>query len=113
MVQDKDKVYLQHILDEIYRIDVFLEGKDMDEFLSSDITETHYAVVRSLEIVGEAASKLSSELKEQYPQVPWVSIVGMRNKIIHEYMGVDYEVVWETIKSDLPKLREVVETLLK
>jgi len=113
MVQDKDKVYLQHILDEIYRIDIFLEGKNMDEFVTSDVTETHYAVVRSLEIVGEAASKLSGKLKDEYPQVPWVSIVGMRNKIIHEYMSVDYQVVWETIKSDLPQLRLAIESLLK
>ena len=113
MVQDRDKAYLQHILDEIYRIDIFIEGKSMDDLVNSDVTETHYAVVRSLETIGEAASKLSDGLKDDYLQVPWISIVGMRNKIIHEYMSVDYEVVWETIKSDLPKLREVVEILLK
>ncbi len=113
MVQDRDHVYLQHILEEIDRIHLFLADTAMEDFLTSDITETHYAVVRSLEIIGEAATKLSNELKEKYSQVPWASMVGMRNKIIHEYMGVDYQVVWETIVSDLPQLKVVVEELLK
>lgn len=113
MVQDRDRVYLQHIIEEINRIDIFLADTNMAEFLASDITEIHYAVVRSLEIIGEAATKLSGDLKEKYSQIPWASVVGMRNKIIHEYMSVDYQVVWETVVSDLPQLKVVVEELLK
>ncbi len=113
MVQDRDRIYLKHILEEIDRIDVFLADANMQDFLASDITETHYAVVRSLEIIGEAVNKLSSGLREEHSNIPWSVIIGMRNKIIHEYMSVDYEVVWETVTSDLPQLKTIVESLLQ
>jgi len=86
---------------------------DLLNMLRLICNKTIDAVIRNLEIIGEAATKLSNELKEKYSQVPWASMVGMRNKIIHEYMGVDYQVVWETIVSDLPQLKVVVEELLK
>jgi uncharacterized protein with HEPN domain len=106
------KVYLQHILDEIYRIEVFLQDYDEFQFLDEDPNETHYAVVRCLEIIGEATNKLQKEFIEENPQIPWKEIVNMRNKIIHEYMAVDYEVVWTTCQEDLKPLREFIETYL-
>lgn len=110
---EKDKVYLQHILDETERINKFLKGVNREEFINpQEITETHYAVVRSLEIVGEAASKISSQIKSKHKDIPWRLMSDMRNKIIHEYMNVDYEVVWETAKNDLPPLKSELEQVL-
>jgi len=113
MVQDKDKTYLQHILDEIDKVEVFLSGVDEKTFTVTDTTEKHYAVVRSLEIIGEAASRISSELRNEHPEIKWGSMIGMRNKIAHEYLDVDYQVVWETACFNLPPLRESIQNLLK
>ena len=112
MYQKHDDVYLHHILDEIYRVEQFLSDTSKEEFLDGDITETRYAVVRSLEIIGEAASKIRSEFESQHQNILWSVMIGMRNKMIHEYMDVDYQVVWETAKFDLPKLKEQITSLL-
>ena len=69
--------------------------------------------MRGLEIIGEATKSLSEELKTKYPQVPWKEIAGMRDKLIHQYFGVDLELVWETIRKDLPKLKNRVIRILK
>ena len=112
MVQDKDRTYLQHILDEINKIEVFLSGVDEKTFTLTDTTEKHYAVVRSLEIIGEAASRTSAELRNEHPEIKWGSMIGMRNKIAHEYLDVDYQVVWETARLDLPPLGDSIKVLL-
>lgn len=104
---EKDKVYLQHLIDEVNRISKFLEGVRKEEFVNSqEITEKHYAIVRSLEIIGEAASKVSQNTKDKNEDIPWRLMSDMRNKVIHEYMNVDYDVVWETSVNDLPPLKD-------
>ena len=70
------------------------------------------AVVRSLEIIGEAAKKISNDFKANYPDVEWKSMAGMRDRLIHNYFGVDYEMVFRTVKNDLPKLNEDLATML-
>jgi uncharacterized protein with HEPN domain len=107
----RDKVYLKHILDAISNIEKFMKGVSKEAF-SSNI-EKQYAVLRGLEIIGEATKSLSEELKTKYPQVPWKEIAGMRDKLIHQYFGVDLELVWETIRKDLPKLKNRVIRILK
>ena len=107
----EDKVYLQHILDEIDNAEDFIGDIKKDEFCTN-ISETQYAVVRCLEIVGEAASKISEDLKNNSKDIPWVEITGMRNKIIHEYMSIDYNVVWDTVNKDLPLLKKQISRLL-
>jgi len=106
----KDKAYLKHILDAISDIEKFTEGVTKEEFYGNK--EKQYAVLRALEIIGEATKNLSEELKAKHRQVPWREITGMRDKLIHEYFGVNLELVWETIKSDLPKLKEKVSRIL-
>ncbi len=76
-------------------------------------TKTVYAVIRALEIIGEAVKNISQEIKETYPEIPWRKIAGMRDKVIYEYFGVKLERVWEVIKKDIPTLKPLFEKILK
>ncbi|MBM2816914.1 MAG: nucleotidyltransferase [Ignavibacteria bacterium] len=80
----------------------FIEGMSYEDFLEDK--KTNFAVFRALEVIGEAVSKIPVPIRSLYPTIPWKSIYDMRNKLIHEYIGVDYEIVWDTVKSSLPAL---------
>ena len=108
-----EPVFTGTILDEIYRIEDFLQGWTENEFLTSDVTADHYAVVRGLEIIGEAASKVSQAYRNDHPELPWRDMIDMRNKVIHEYLSVEYSVVWKTATEDLPLLKRQIESVLK
>jgi uncharacterized protein with HEPN domain len=103
--------YLRHILDETnYLID---SSKDVaEERFSRDLT-LQKAFVRSLEIIGEAIKNLSEDFTKSHGEVDWKSIAGMRDRLIHHYFGVDYEIVWDVIKNEIPKLREQIKVILK
>ncbi len=105
-----DKVYLHHILDAIHKIERYLKGVSYEKFSKSDMIID--AVVRELEIIGEAARNVSIKFKTENCNVPWNKIMGMRNFLIHEYFGVSKKIVWETSKTDLPSLKEQVKLLL-
>ena len=107
----RDEIYLRHILGAISDIETFMEGVSKEEFFENK--EKQYAVLRALEIIGEATKNLSKELKENYPKIPWKDIAGMRDKLIHKYFGVDLELVWETIKRDLPQFKDQISGVLK
>jgi len=107
----RDSVYLQHILDAIINIEKFLENVTKEEFLKN--VEKQYAVLRGLEIIGEAAKNLSREFKKNYPRIPWKEISGMRDKLIHQYFGVNLSLVWETVKTKLPELKNQISIILK
>ena len=107
----RDKVYLRHLLEAISNIEKFMEGVSKEDFFSN--VEKQYAVLRGLEIIGEATKNLSDKLKTKYPQVPWKETAGMRDKLIHQYFGVDLELVWETIRTDLPELKNQIVRILR
>ena len=107
----KDKVYLTHILDAISDVEKFMQEVSEEEFFVNK--EKQYAVLRGLEIIGEASKNLSNELKEKSSNVDWKDIAGMRDKLIHAYFGVNLPLVWETVKMDLPQLKKQVLLLLK
>ncbi len=99
MKQNRDVVLIAHILDAISEIESFVKNTTYPEFFKD--TMKRAAVVRNLEIVGEAASKISKEFQKKNSTIPWSDIVGMRNKLIHDYFDVDYGIVWEVVQSDL------------
>jgi len=106
-----DKVYLRHILDAIERIERYVQGVEQEEFEAEELLQD--GVIRQLEIIGEAARRVSSDLKALYSEVPWRDIVDMRNKLIHDYFGVDVELVWMTAKRDVPALKQTVCEMLR
>ncbi len=106
-----DKVYLKHVLDAISDIEKFMQGVSEEEFFGN--REKHYAVLRALEIIGEATKNLSGELKAKSPEVDWKNIAGMRDKLIHAYFGVNLPLVWETVKKDLPQLKKQAQKILE
>ncbi|PUA30998.1 MAG: hypothetical protein B9J98_08250 [Candidatus Terraquivivens tikiterensis] len=107
----RDKAYLKHVLDVISNIEKFIEGIEKEDFLSN--VEKQYAVLRGLEIIGEAVKNLSEELKAKHPKIPWKEIAGMRDKLIHQYFGVNLDLVWETIKTKLPELKTQISRIIK
>ena len=111
MSMKKDKACLQDMLDAICDIEKFTENITQNEFYKNK--EKQYAVLRALEIIGEATKKLSKELKVKHREISWREIVGMRDKLIHNYFGVNIDVVWNTVKQDIPTLEVKVRKIIK
>lgn len=103
-------IYIQHILDSINNIEDYTSNMSHEEFYKDN--KTIDAVIRNIEIVGEATSKCNQEFKEKYPQIPWRKMADTRNKLIHDYMGVSVKIVWEICKTDLPNLKPKLQALL-
>jgi len=109
-VKKDPQVFLKHILESIEWIEKDTKGMSKEDFLGN--VPIQDAVVRRTEIIGEAIRNLPSDLKKESSDVPWQDIMDMRNKIIHEYFGVDLELVWEVVKKDVPELKEKVQEIL-
>ena len=102
--------YLNDILDSIISIKEFLVGIDFDLFCKDK--KTQYAVIRALEIIGEASKKVPKEVRDIYTDIPWRSISGMRDKLIHDYFGVDIEVVWNTANEKILSLEDKIKNII-
>jgi uncharacterized protein with HEPN domain len=102
--------YVEDILDAMDKAQILLEGVSYDQF-EADF-RINFAVVRALEIIGEAAKRLPMSLRQQYPKIPWKGMAGMRDRIIHGYDNVDLEVVWDVVKQDIPKIKPQIRQIL-
>jgi len=102
-----DYSYLEHILLSIKKVKEYTKALSKVDFDSNELVQD--AVIRNIEIIGEATKKISNELKSKYKEIPWREMSGMRDKLIHDYMGIDVDVVWKTIIDDIP----LIETLIK
>jgi len=105
-----DEVYLNHILEAIEKVESYISKSDFEGFSANDMMID--AVVRELEIIGEAARNLSDEFQEKYFEIPWFKIKAMRNVLIHEYFGINLKVVWDTCKNDIPVLKRFIKKIL-
>ncbi|GAB6056580.1 DUF86 domain-containing protein [Methanobacterium movens] len=105
------KLYLKDILEAMDSIELFIGEMDFHEFKEDDKTSS--AVIRKFEIIGEATKNLPEDIKKDYPDIPWRAMAGMRDKLIHFYFGIKYELVWRTIKDVIPQLRPYLIEIYK
>ncbi len=98
-----DSIYIDHILNSINRILDYIAGKDRESFEDDLVTQD--AVVRQLEIIGEATKRVSKDFCSNHPDIPWSDMAGMRDVLIHDYIDVDFGVVWKTASEDIPRLK--------
>jgi len=105
------RLYLKDILAAIESIEAFVEGMDLEAFRVDDKTTS--AVIRKFEIIGEAAKGIPEEIRRSYPQIPWKEMAGMRDRLIHFYSGVDYQLVWMTIKERLPQVKPEIQKIVR
>ena len=103
------QLYIDDMIKSLEKIERYIKGLSFDK--ARQDTKTIDAVVRNLEIIGEAASRIPKEIKDKYPELPWKEMVGMRNKVIHEYFGVDVTILWKTVKEDLPPLKKEIKKI--
>lgn len=110
MTQKVDTVYLLHISEAIEQINEYLRGVSHQQFCDTKLLQD--GVIRQLEIIGEATKNLSDLTRMSTPDVPWRSMAGMRDKLIHQYFGVDIDAVWSTATQDLPDLKQRIKNIL-
>lgn len=107
MSKRASKLYLEDIISSLESIEEYTKKMSFDNFIHE--RKTIDAVVRNLEIIGEAARNMPQEIILKHPNIPWEKMVSMRNKVIHEYFGIDLEILWKTIQEDLPGLKKKIK----
>jgi len=104
-------VYIEDILESAFKITEYIKDMSEEDFLNDNKTQS--AVIREIEVVGEATKRISTEFREKYPHVPWKMIAGMRDVLIHQYDAVDLLTVWDTAVNDIPKIISQLEKIIK
>ena len=110
MLNKRDRLYLHDVLESIEAIELYTGRSSFDEFRED--RKTYSATIREFQIIGEAIGKISEATKQRYGTVLWQDIKDFRNKLVHEYFGVDLEIVWNTIQHDLPELKTQIRTII-
>jgi uncharacterized protein with HEPN domain len=105
------RIYLKDILAAIESIETFVAGMDLEAFQSDDMTSS--AVIRKFEIIGEAVRNVPEDIRTAFPEIPWKEMAGMRDRLIHFYMGVNYRLIWQTIRDDLPATKAGIQRILE
>ena len=103
-MQKDDLVYVGHMLDTARKAMDLVKGKDRTDYNSE--AAIRYALAHLLQVIGEAARRISQDFCKIHPEIPWKAIIGMRHKVVHDYMNVDEDVVWDTVQQELPPLME-------
>ena len=107
MIKKDDFVFIRHILDSIYAIEEFSKGLSREKLEFDRLRQS--AIVREIEVIGEASKNISSDFKDKHTKIPWKKIIGTRDKIIHHYFGVNLDIVWEIMKKDILDLKKELE----
>ncbi len=103
--------YVEDILDAMEKAEIILEGIRYEDY-ETDF-RINFAVIRALEIIGEASKRIPEDLRESTPNIPWKGMSGMRDRIIHGYDNIDYQIIWDVIKKDIPKIKPLIQKILK
>jgi len=103
--------YIQDILEALGEVEEFTAGMQFEDFVEDK--KTVNAVVRSLEVIGEATKRIPDSLREKYSEIPWKRMAGMRDKLIHAYFGIDLEIVWEVVNTELPPTKHLIQKVLE
>ena len=105
-----DSVYLRHIIDAFAQIELYMNSVSHEEFLRNRLLQD--GVIRQLEVMGEATRNLSEELRNEYPEIPWRQMIGLRNRMIHAYFNVDLQIIWEIVQGDIPDLKPKMKCVI-
>ena len=103
--------YLRDMFENANRAILFTEGMDFETFRKDE--KTVYAVIRAVEIIGEATRNIPDDIRVKYPEIPWRDAADMRNKLVHRYFGINLEVIWQTLNEDLPILANALQEIIK
>ncbi len=103
--------YIYDMLESTNKGISFIKGFTLSNFREDD--KTQFALIRAIEIIGEASKKVPKNIKNEYPEIPWREISGMRDKLTHDYFGVNVDVVWNTAKKDLPTIKKLLKKIIK
>ncbi|MEW6482620.1 MAG: DUF86 domain-containing protein [bacterium] len=110
-MKKEDTAYLKHILDAITRIEEYTAGIEYEDFMENHLIQD--GVIRQIEIIGEASKRISDEIKKKHLDIPWKDMAGMRDKLIHNYLGVDMDALWDTVENDIPTLKSKLKDIIE